>query len=138
MCAIFGTIGKAKLELIKEISQKQIFRGPDEQNFFVSEDNFVSLGNNRLSVIDKKKGNQPMLSSDRRFVTVFNGCIYNFDEIKKFLEKKNINFYTNSDTEVVANSFQHFGIKSFNYFHFWFVRCLHVLPATIICIQLYF
>ena len=133
MCAIFGTIGKAKLELIKEISQKQIFRGPDEQNFFVSEDNFVSLGNNRLSVIDKKKGNQPMLSSDRRFVTVFNGCIYNFDEIKKFLEKKNINFYTNSDTEVVANSFQHFGIKSFNYFDgMWAIAIYDQLKKEII------
>ena len=82
MCAIFGTIGKTNLELIKEISQKQIFRGPDDQNFYTSKDNLVILGSNRLSVIDKEKGTQPMLSSNKRFVTVFNGCIYNFLEIK--------------------------------------------------------
>jgi asparagine synthase (glutamine-hydrolysing) len=78
MCAIFGTAGIANLKLIKEISQKQIFRGPDEQNFYVSDDNLVCLGNNRLSVIDKENGKQPMFSSNKRFITVFNGCIYNF------------------------------------------------------------
>ncbi len=116
MCAIFGTAGIANLKLIKEISQKQIYRGPDEQNFYVSEDNLVCLGNNRLSVIDKQNGKQPMFSSNKRFITVFNGCIYNFLEIKKYLKSKNINFLTNSDTEVVANAFMHFGMKSFNYF----------------------
>ena len=54
MCAIFGTAGIANLKLIKEISQKQIFRGPDEQKFFVSDDNLDCLGNNRLSVKDKQ------------------------------------------------------------------------------------
>ena len=116
MCAIFGTAGIANLNLIKEISKKQIFRGPDEQNFYVSDDNLVCLGNNRLSVIDKENGKQPMLSKDKRYVTVFNGCIYNFLEIKKYLISKNINFKTNSDTEVVVNSYMYFGDKAFNYF----------------------
>ena len=116
MCAIFGTAGIANLKLIKEISQKQIYRGPDEQNFYVSEDNLVCLGNNRLSVIDKENGKQPMFSSDKRFVTIFNGCIYNFLEIKKYLKSKNVKFSTNSDTEVVANAYMYFGAKSFNYF----------------------
>jgi len=116
MCAIFGTVGIANLKLIKEISKKQIFRGPDEQNFYVSKDNLVCLGNNRLSVIDKENGKQPMFSSNKKFVTVFNGCIYNFLEIKKYLQSKNINFSTNSDTEVVANAYMYFGDKSFNYF----------------------
>ena len=116
MCAIFGTIGKANLELIQEISKKQIYRGPDEQNFFVSDDNLVSIGNNRLSVIDIQNGKQPMFSRNKRYITVFNGCIYNFKEIKKFLSEKKVNFTTNSDTEVVANSFEYFGMKAFNYF----------------------
>ena len=116
MCAIFGTIGKVDLNLVKEISKTQIYRGPDEQNFFVSDDNLVSFGNNRLSVIDKEQGQQPMYSSNKRFITIFNGCIYNFNEIKKFLKKKNIIFLTNSDTEVVANSYQYFGEEAFNYF----------------------
>ena len=87
--------------------------------FFVSEDNLVSIGNNRLSVIDKQNGKQPMFSNNKRFVTVFNGCIYNFKEIKKFLGTKKVNFTSNSDTEVVANSFEHFGMKAFNYFDGW-------------------
>ena len=116
MCAIFGTIGIADLDLVKKISKEQIYRGPDEQNFFVSDDNLVAIGNNRLSVIDEKNGKQPMLSSTNRFITAFNGCIYNFNEIKDFLKSKNINFKTNSDTEVVANSYEYFGHECFNYF----------------------
>ena len=116
MCAIFGTAGIANLNLIKQISQSQIFRGPDEQNFYVSSDNLLSMGNNRLSVIDKKNGKQPMISENKRFVTVFNGCIYNFNEIKKYLQSKNISFKTNSDTEVLVNAYMFFGEKAFNYF----------------------
>jgi len=116
MCAIFGTIGKSNLNLLKEISQKQIFRGPDRQSFYVSPDNLVSMGNNRLSVIDQKNGNQPMYSNDKRYVVVFNGCIYNFNEIKEFLKKKKIEFITKSDTEVLINAYQYFGSKAFNYF----------------------
>ena len=116
MCAIFGTIGVANLKLIKEISQKQIYRGPDEQDFYVSEDNLVCLGNNRLSVIDKEKGKQPMHSLNKRFIIVFNGCIYNFLEIQKYLKKKGVNFFTNSDTEVLLNAYIYFGKKAFNYF----------------------
>ena len=115
MCAIFGTAGLANIKLIKDISQNQIFRGPDEQNFFVSNDNLVCLGNNRLSVIDKQSGKQPMFSHDKRFVLVFNGCIYNFLEIKKYLQSKQIKFLTNSDTEVVVNAYSYFGEKCLIY-----------------------
>ena len=113
MCAIFGSIGVANLKLIKEISQKQIYRGPDEQDFYVSEDNLVCLGNNRLSVIDKEKGKQPMHSLNKRFIIVFNGCIYNFLEIQKYLKKRGVNFFTNSDTEVLLNAYIYFGKKAF-------------------------
>jgi len=116
MCAIFGTVGKADIDLIKKISLTQIYRGPDEQNFFSSNNNLVSFGSNRLSVIDKENGKQPMTSNNKRFTAVFNGCIYNFKEIKKYLQSKNIQFHTNSDTEVLVNSYEHFGLKSFNYF----------------------
>ena len=116
MCAIFVTAGTVNIKLIKEISKKQIFRGPDAQNFYHDEANLVSLGSNRLSVIDKEKGTQPMFSNDKNLVIVFNGCIYNFLEIKKYLKSKNINFYTNSDTEVVIKAYSYFGEKAFNYF----------------------
>tara|TARA_B100001121_G_scaffold170030_1_gene148451 strand:- start:3899 stop:5722 length:1824 start_codon:yes stop_codon:yes gene_type:complete len=115
MCAIFGIVGKSDLNLIKEISRTQIFRGPDKQDFY-SDANLISIGNNRLAVIDVENGSQPMLSEDGRYVIVYNGCIYNFKEIKEYLISKNINFKTDCDTEVIVNSFMYFGTKCFNYF----------------------
>ena len=116
MCAIFGMVGKTDRQLINQISKIQIYRGPDEQGFFESEDKLALLGNNRLAVIDKEKGKQPMKSENGRYVIVFNGCIYNFLEIKDYLLKKKISFKTDSDTEVVVNAFMYFGEKAFNNF----------------------
>jgi len=115
MCAIYGVIGKVNHKLIKQISDIQIYRGPDQQNIIESDDKLTILGNNRLSVIDKEKGVQPMRSDDGRFTIVFNGCIYNFFEIKNYLKEKKIKFKTNSDTEVFLKSFIYFGEKTFNY-----------------------
>ncbi len=116
MCAIFGIIGKKNDSLLKKISESQIYRGPDEQNFFVDKDKSIYLGSNRLAVVDKAGGQQPMLSDDGNYVITYNGCIFNFNEIRKFLEKKKINFKTNSDTEVLIEAFAYFGHKCFNYF----------------------
>ena len=115
MCAIFGIIGSSNAGLLKKMSKCQLYRGPDKQNFFTDKKFKLSLGMNRLSVIDKKKGNQPMFSHDKRHVIVFNGAIYNFKDLKKYLENK-ITFYTNSDTEVLINSYNYWGKKCFNYF----------------------
>ena len=115
MCAIFGIIGRSNVELLKKMSKCQLYRGPDKQNFFTNKKFKLSFGMNRLSVIDKKKGNQPMFSHDKRHLIVFNGTIYNFKDLKKYLENK-ITFYTNSDTEVLINSYNHWGKKCFNYF----------------------
>ena len=115
MCAIFGIIGKSNNSLLKKMSKCQLYRGPDNQTFFVNKRSKISFGMNRLSVIDKKKGNQPMFSHDKRHLIIFNGAIYNFLELRKYLEKR-INFKTNSDTEVFVNSFNYWGEKCFNYF----------------------
>ena len=83
MCAIFGIIGRSNIELLKKMSKCQLYRGPDKQNFFTNKKSKLSFGMNRLSVIDKKKGNQPMFSHDKRHLIVFNGTIY--FKIKKWL-----------------------------------------------------
>ena len=115
MCAIFGIIGQSDIGLLKKMSKCQLYRGPDNQTFFTNKKFKISFGMNRLEVIDKKNGSQPMFSHDGRHLIIFNGTIYNFLEIKNFLEKK-INFKTNSDTEVLVNSFNYWGNKCFNYF----------------------
>ena len=94
MCAIFGIIGKSDIKILKKMSQCQIYRGPDDQSFYTNKKFRISLGMNRLKVIDKKNGNQPMFSHDGRHLLIFNGAIYNFLELKKYLKKK-INFKTN-------------------------------------------
>jgi asparagine synthase (glutamine-hydrolysing) len=115
MCAIFGIIGKSDPSLLNKISNTQIFRGPDSQELYFDKDGLFCFGNNRLEVIDKSGGKQPMFSEDKNNLVVFNGAIYNFKEIKKYLQSKNISFSTNSDTEVVANSYMHWGEEMFNY-----------------------
>jgi len=116
MCAIFGIIGKTDKTLISKISSSQLFRGPDSQENYVNEAKSFCLGNNRLAVIDKTGGKQPMFSQDKKNLVVFNGAIYNFKEIRDYLKKKGISFCTDSDTEVVANSYMYWGKKMFNYF----------------------
>ena len=88
MCAIFGVIGDTSKNILKKMSSCQMYRGPDSQKFYINHEKNFSLGMNRLAVIDKKMGTQPMISHDKRFIVVFNGAIYNFNEIKSFLKKK--------------------------------------------------
>jgi asparagine synthase (glutamine-hydrolysing) len=125
MCAIFGIIGETNLSLLKRMSSCQLYRGPDSQNFYENKKSNFSIGMNRLSVIDRKNGKQPMFSHDKRFIGVFNGAIYNFIEIKNFLEKKKISFKTNSDTEVLINAYSYWGNKSFNYFDGMWASCIY-------------
>lgn len=116
MCAIFGIYGDYNPVLIKKMANCQKSRGPDNTSFYFNKKNKISLGMNRLSVIDRQKGNQPMISYDKKIYVLFNGVIFNFNEVRKFLEKKFIVFKTNSDTELLVNAFSYWGIKCFNYF----------------------
>lgn len=116
MCAIFGIIGDYNKKLLINMSKTQKYRGPDKTTYFLNKKNNFSIGMNRLAVIDKKKGNQPMISWNKKIICIFNGTIYNFREVKDFLKKKNVNFITNSDTEVLVNAFSFWGNKCFNYF----------------------
>ena len=90
MCAIFGYSGFQDENLITKMSQDQIFRGPDYFNYFT--DKKVTIGNNRLSVIDVQNGSQPIFSEDKKFVIVYNGMIYNFNQIRDYLIKKILSF----------------------------------------------
>jgi asparagine synthase (glutamine-hydrolysing) len=111
MCGIVGKINfKDKLneQEIKNLCDKLISRGPDEEGLFFEGN--LGLGHRRLSIIDLELGAQPMLSLDKNVVIVFNGEIYNFQEIRVKLEKLGCIFTTNSDTEVILNSYLYYGI----------------------------
>ena len=127
MCAIYGIIGQNNIELLKKMSKSQIFRGPDSQDFYSNKENNLCFGINRLAVIDRELGNQPMFSWDKKFILVFNGTIYNFKELRETLVKKNKNFKTNSDTEVLINSYAFWGKEAFNYFDGMWACCIYDL-----------
>ena len=82
-------------------------RGPDASGEW--REGNVFLGHRRLSIIDLTTGDQPMQSSDHRYVIVFNGEIYNFLELRELLVREGVIFKTRSDTEVILHGYQHWG-----------------------------
>jgi asparagine synthase (glutamine-hydrolysing) len=84
-----------------------VHRGPDEDGFFAGEN--VALAMRRLAIIDLKGGQQPIFSEHKNSVIVFNGEIYNFQEIKKDLEARGHVFSTNCDTEVIVHLYDEYG-----------------------------
>lgn len=121
MCGIAGYINlshnsdKTYLEKnIKQMIKTLPHRGPDDKGFFVDEEYNLTLGQTRLSIIDlSPEGKQPMTSKDERFEIVFNGEIYNYQEIKKDLENEFgfISYRGHSDTEVILESISKFGLE---------------------------
>ncbi len=84
-------------------------RGPDSEGFETWPG--VGLGHRRLSILDlSPAGHQPMLSDDRKVGVVFNGCIYNFLELRAELEQRGHRFRSNCDTEVLVTGYLHWGI----------------------------
>lgn len=91
-------------------------RGPDSEGIFVK--NAVGLGFRRLSIIDlSTSANQPMLSENGDVALVFNGEIYNYIEVKQTLIAKGHTFRTDSDTEVILNSYLEYGDDCVNHFN---------------------
>ena len=116
MCGFVGVInfdkGLNSNFPIKQATNLLIDRGPDSEGFFSNE--FCSMGFRRLSIIDlSKNADQPMTTSDGRYVCVFNGEIYNFKEIFSQIKDK-FNWKSKSDTEVLLNSFLYWGDQFIN------------------------
>lgn len=113
MCGIAGYLHlerdrKADISLVKEMTDVIAHRGPDGEGQFVKDN--LALGHRRLSIIDLNTGNQPMFSINQEIVIVFNGEIYNYIELRQELVELGHKFKTDSDTEVVINSYKQWGI----------------------------
>jgi len=91
-------------------------RGPDDQSTYIDE--LVTLGHRRLSIIDlSPAGRQPKCNEDESVWIVFNGEIYNFQEIRSVLEKAGHRFTSNTDTEVIIHAYEEWGegcVERFN------------------------
>ncbi len=109
MCGIVGFVSDKpnKSEIIKNMTDKIIHRGPDKEGYYI--DKNVALGHRRLAIIDKENGKQPMISQDKTLSLVYNGEIYNYKELKNELETKGHKFKTNCDTEVLLHGYEEWG-----------------------------
>ena len=118
MCGITGFIGNIenKQNIIHEMSDTLVHRGPDSSGIWIDESLGVALGHRRLAIQDlSSAGHQPMKSHSGRYIICFNGEIYNHFEIRKKIEKnyKNtINWIGHSDTETFLTAIESLGLDS--------------------------
>jgi len=116
MCGIVGFIGNykkfSKTDLVK-MNNTIHHRGPDDEGYYIDDVAKVALAHKRLSILDlSTTGHQPMFSQSKRFVIVYNGETYNFNDIKIELEKeKKYNWSGHSDTEIILEAIEYYGIE---------------------------
>ena len=111
MCGICGVVGDNDREstqgIVRRMMGQMHHRGPDDEGLFV--DDSVALGMRRLSIIDLGGGHQPVFNEDGTVAVVFNGEIYNFQELRHTLESRRHAFRTASDTEVIVHGYEEWG-----------------------------
>lgn len=112
MCGIAGlfrTDGRDHIDrsLLKRMNGSQTHRGPDASGIF--ENNVVGLAHRRLSIIDLSDGDQPIFNEDGSVAVVYNGEIYNFQELTAELTAKGHQFSTHCDTEVIVHAWEEWG-----------------------------
>ena len=122
MCGIFGFNFEDK-SFCKKGLKTMTPRGPDDSGVYV--DKKVTLGHNRLSIIDLSKyGKQPLSNENETILITFNGEIYNFKELKNHL-KKNHNFKSNTDTELLVHLYEEEGINMLDKLQGMFAFCIY-------------
>jgi len=112
MCGIVGIVdieGSREIDvhLLERMNNTQLHRGPDEGGTHLKPG--VGLGHRRLSIIDLSSGQQPIYNEDRSVVVVYNGEIYNHNDLRKVLEDLGYSFRTSCDTEVIVHAWQEWG-----------------------------
>lgn len=98
-------------------------RGPDDQGIDIRDG--VALGNRRLAVIDIAGGRQPVANESKTIRTIQNGEIYNFRELRRYLEGFGHQFRTNCDTEVIVHAYERFGLDFVLHLNGMFAIALH-------------
>jgi asparagine synthase (glutamine-hydrolysing) len=104
---MFDGEAKVRAALVKAMADTIYHRGPDDDGYYISGP--VGLGFRRLSIIDLQRGHQPVPNEDETVQIVFNGEIYNYQELRSFLLSKGHIFRTHSDTEVIVHLYEELG-----------------------------
>jgi len=112
MCGICGFFlterrQRANPEVVARMNHQIAHRGPDDDGFFVEEN--VALAMRRLSIIDVKTGHQPLANETGDIWIVFNGEIYNHQQLRIELEAKGHHYHSRSDTETIVHLYEEYG-----------------------------
>jgi asparagine synthase (glutamine-hydrolysing) len=118
MCGIVGIYyfdpeRRVRESELKRMTDRIVHRGPDDAGFHV--DGNMGLGMRRLSIIDVGGGHQPIYTPDGRYVIVFNGEVFNFQEQRTELRRRGHEFTTQTDTEVVLHLYVEHGLRFTEY-----------------------
>ena len=120
MCGIAGLFDPGRVctdevlrRHVEEMASALVHRGPDDSGIWVDAEHGVALGYRRLSVVGLgPEGAQPMVSSDGRWVVVYNGELYNHRELRHRLVGEGVAFRGGSDTEVLVATVEHWGLAA--------------------------
>jgi asparagine synthase (glutamine-hydrolysing) len=94
-------------ELLHSMCERMVHRGPDAEGLLVTKG--AALGMRRLAIIDLITGEQPTYNEDRSVAVILNGEIYNYRELRHYLEKRGHSFRSQSDTEVLPHLYEEYG-----------------------------
>ena len=128
MCGIVGIVSAgdrhpAGAETVRRMADRLRHRGPDADGFHDAPG--VHLGMRRLAVIDPATGNQPIYNETGTIAVVFNGEIYNFQQLRDELEARGHLFATATDTEVIVHLYEEEGLDAFGRLNGMFAIALH-------------
>ncbi|MCB9109954.1 MAG: asparagine synthase (glutamine-hydrolyzing) [Anaerolineales bacterium] len=117
LAGIFNVNGEPVSPVIlRKMTDAIKHRGPDGEGFYT--DTFIGLGHRRLAIIDlSPAGHQPMITKDGNYALIFNGEVYNFQELRVELEACGHQFHSQSDSEVVLHAYVEWGEKALDRFN---------------------
>jgi asparagine synthase (glutamine-hydrolysing) len=125
MCGIAGFLlrdGKAQISDVRAMCDLIRHRGPDDEGFYT--EGGCGLGMRRLSIIDLSTGHQPISNEDGTVWVVFNGEIYNYQELRQDLIRRGHHFATNSDTETLVHLYEEKGTDGLHLLRGMFAFCI--------------
>lgn len=134
MCGFCGYVNKNEKIMndkqIKIMNDTLCNRGPNEYNIYINDN--VALGHTRLSIIDVKYGTQPMVKEvhNNKYIIVYNGELYNTEDLRNDLIKKGYTFSTKCDTEVILTSYIEYGVNSILNFNGIFAFAIYDLKKN--------
>ena len=137
MCGIAGiaALSPVNRDAVQAMTDLMVHRGPDGEGQWLNADGRVCFGHRRLAIIDlTDRAAQPMQDAQGSLSITYNGEIYNYKEIRAELAEAGVRFNTDSDTEVVLESYRKWGDTCLNRFNGMFAFALHDQKAKrILC-----